>query len=46
MRWKADFSSDGKERRDQRNGVDYPGKIDELVPFEKELIVLVKNIKF
>ena len=51
MRWKAIYCSDGKGRRNQTEWYGIrptrcPGKVNELVPFEKDLIALVKNVKF
>ena len=51
MRWKAIYFSEGKERRNQTEWYGLkstmcPGKVNELVPFEKDLIVFVKNVKF
>ena len=51
MRWKAIYFSEGKEKRNQTEWYGLkstmcPGKVNELVPFEKNLIALVKNVKF
>ena len=51
MRWKAIYFSEGKERRNQTEWYGLKskirsGKVNELVPFEKDLIALVKNVKF
>ena len=51
MRWKAIYFNEIKGRRNQiesdglRSTI-CPGKVNELVPFEKDLIALVKNVKF
>ena len=51
MRWIAIYYNKGKGRRNQTEwcglrSTRCPGKVNELVPFEKDLIALVKNIKF
>ena len=51
MRWKAIYCNEGKGRRNQTewSGMRLtrcPGKVNELVPFEKDLIALVRNVKF
>ena len=51
MRWKAIYYNEGKVRRKQTEwyglrSTRSPGKVNELVPFEKDLIALVKNVKF
>ena len=51
MRWKAIYFSEGKGRRNQTEWYGLkstmcPGKVNKLVPFEKDLIALVKNVKF
>ena len=51
MRWIAIYYNKGKGRRNQTEwcelrSIRCPGKVNELVPFEKDLIALVKNMKF
>ena len=51
MRWKAVYFNEIKGRRNQIESYGLrsticPGKVNELVPFEKDLIALVKNVKF
>ena len=51
MRWKAIYFNEVKGRRNQIESYGLrsticSGKVNELVPFEKELIALVKNVKF
>ena len=50
MRWKAIYFNEGKGGRNQTEwyglrSTRYPGKFNKLVPFEKDLIALVKNVK-
>ena len=51
MRWKAICYNEGKGRRSQTECYRLrctrcPAKVNELVPFEKDLIALVTNLKF
>ena len=51
MRWIAIYFSEGKERRNQTEWYGLrltmcPGKVNELVLLEKDLIALVKNANF
>ena len=51
MRWKAIYFNEIKGRRSQIKSYGLrsticPGQVNELVPFEKVLIALVKNVKF
>ena len=51
MRWKAIHYNEGQGRRNQTEwyglrSTRCPGKVNELIPFEKDLIALVKVIKF
>ena len=51
MQWKAVYFNEGKGRRSQTmkwcglRSTMCPGKVNELAPFEKDLIALVKNVK-
>ena len=51
MQWKGIYYNEGKGRKNQTEwyglrSTRCPGKVNELVPFEKDLIALVKNVKF
>ena len=51
MRWKAIYFNEIKGRRNQIKSYGLrsticPGQVNELVPFGKVLIALVKNVKF
>ena len=51
MRWKAIYYKEGKGRRSitecyRLRSTRCPAKVNELVPCEKDLIALVKNLKF
>ena len=50
MQWKAIYFSKGKGRRKQTKWYGLKsticlGKVNDLIPFEKDLIALVKNVK-
>ena len=49
MWWKTIYYNEGKGNQTEWYGLRStrcPGKVNELVPFEKDLIALVKNVKF
>ena len=51
MQWKGIYYNEGKGRKNQTEwhglrSTRCPGKVNELVPFEKDLIALAKNVKF